>query len=228
MKCDSPPLGSDGPTSHAYPQSQRTMSPLADSGVWSRRPMDNAGMPATTVAFVTIGALSPLVAKAGEIPALRRQSLAPDTCAVTYVTGLENQSRFSGSFAVENDSETATSPSANVQTVCVGLTSTDFCGMAGTSSGAAPHNRHVLPPDSRMMESGCRAPLQCVVSVSVSLSAALHTEKNGSTCTSGTAGGRNAAKVGSDTSTATMDIVLFICDTPHLAITLRYCTKNLS
>jgi hypothetical protein len=43
-----------------------------------------------------------------------------------------------------------------------------------------------------MTDSGCLAPVQCVVSASVILSAALHKLKYGSTETIGTAGGRKS------------------------------------
>ena len=60
--------------------------------------------------------------------------------------------------------------------------------------GSRPQRRHVLPSAVSVMEIGCFAPAQWVVSFSVSLSAALYTLKNVSHDTSGTAGGRNAAK----------------------------------
>ena len=107
------------------------------------------------------------------------------------MTGRENTSRSSGSFAVEKRSSTRSAPSANVQTVCVGRTSVVSCGNAGTSAGVAPQRRHVRPSASSRTVTGCFAPVQCVVSTSVRRSAALHTLKNGSTVTSGTAGGRS-------------------------------------
>ena len=82
-KCDSPAAGTDGPTSQAQPQSQRTRSPLSPSGVWSRRPIDIAGRPATSVRFVTIGAASSFVARADEMVGSRRHVFAPCTRAVT-------------------------------------------------------------------------------------------------------------------------------------------------
>ena len=82
-KCDSPAAGADGPTSQAQPQSQRRRSPLRPSEVWSRRPIDTAGRPATSVRFVTIGAASSFVARAGEMDGFSRHVRAPCTRAVT-------------------------------------------------------------------------------------------------------------------------------------------------
>lgn len=70
--------------------------------------------------------------------------------------------------------------------------------------GSSPHSLHVFPSAVSVTEIGCFAPVQCAVSASVSLSAGLHTLKNGSTDTSGTAGGRNAnATIGIAARTAT-------------------------
>jgi hypothetical protein len=60
------------------------------------------------------------------------------------------------------------------------------------------------------MERGCGISVQWVVSASVRRSAALQIEKNGSTCTSGTAGGRIPANAGTAAARTVANIILFI------------------
>ena len=117
---------------------------------------------------------------------------APSTDAVRYVTGRENVSRSSGSFAVKNSSVALRPPAAAYRTTVVsGRTSQATCSSAGASAGSVPQSRYNFPPASKTTLSGCVFhEAQCVVSPSVSRSCGDHTEKNGSHVTSGTAGGR--------------------------------------
>ena len=142
------------------------------------------------------------------------------------MTGRENTSRSSGSFAVAKRSSTRSAPSANVQTVCVGRTFVDSCGNAGTSAGVAPQRRHVRPSASSSTVIGCFAPDQWVVSTSVSLSAALHTLKNGSTETSGTAGGRKACAAAAQANAQTVKRIFCMVFSPVSTYLISFTTPS--